>query len=406
MEVSIPVASHAEAMMLFGLRDRNLKLLREAFGVELTGRGTSLRVAGESGPVEKVTAILRRLAERIRQGDGLDPEALERLLRAQMAEAGAPPLDEDGRLPAPGGGPLGSAASRLEPPAEAEAAEQDRALAGIASSLEHEVLAATRRGALADVGLGAPSGAPPDRLGATSFDHGASVPLGELRGVARSPGQERYIRSLLANDLVFCIGPAGTGKTYLAVRLAINFLKLGAIKRLILCRPAVEAGEKLGFLPGDYQAKINPYLRPLYDALHDILDYDQVKRYIEREIIEVLPLAFMRGRTLSQSFIILDEGQNTSISQMKMFLTRMGMSSRIVVNGDITQLDLPTGITSGLVHAHSVLRNIPGVAWIELEKMDIVRHPLVRRIVEAYEGKDEDVAPSRRDAPRSRDRAD
>lgn len=206
-----------------------------------------------------------------------------------------------------------------------------------------------------------------------------------VAGLARSSGQGEYVRSVLRNFIVFCIGPAGTGKTFLAVRMAVDALRSGEVRKLILCRPAVEAGEKLGFLPGDFQAKINPYLRPLYDALNEILEYDQVKRYMEREIIEIIPLAYMRGRTLNNAFIILDEGQNTTIAQMKMFLTRMGMHSRIVVNGDITQIDLPPGQPSGLIHAQKIIRGIRGVGWVELRKVDIVRHPLVKRIVEAYE---------------------
>ena len=211
-----------------------------------------------------------------------------------------------------------------------------------------------------------------------------------IRNLARSGGQEKYIESILRNELVFCIGPAGTGKTYLAVRLAVDGLRAGEYQKLILCRPAVEAGEKLGFLPGDFQAKINPYLRPLYDALNDVLGMEQVKRYIEREIIEIIPLAYMRGRTLNNSFIILDEGQNTTVSQMKMFLTRLGMGSKVIANGDVTQFDLPEDQLSGLVHAGSIFRDIPGIGWVELEKMDIVRHPLVKKIVEAYEAATED----------------
>ncbi|MBI4600968.1 MAG: PhoH family protein [Planctomycetes bacterium] len=220
------------------------------------------------------------------------------------------------------------------------------------------------------------------------LEHGAA--LADLRrtchALARSKGQETYVQAILQNEIVFCIGPAGTGKTYLAVHMGVSFLRQGIIRKIILCRPAVEAGERLGFLPGDFQAKIHPYLRPLYDALNDLLDYDQVKRYLEREIIEVIPLAYMRGRTLNSAFIILDEGQNSTIPQMKMFLTRMGMSSRIVVNGDVTQVDLPEGAPSGLIHARKIIREIKGIAWIEMQKMDIVRHPLVRKIVEAYEG--------------------
>ncbi|MCH2363913.1 MAG: PhoH family protein, partial [Planctomycetes bacterium] len=209
-----------------------------------------------------------------------------------------------------------------------------------------------------------------------------------IRNLARSGGQEKYIESILRNEMIFCIGPAGTGKTYLAVRLAIDGLRAGDYQKIILCRPAVEAGEKLGFLPGDFQAKVNPYLQPLYDALNDVLGMEQVKRYIEREIIEIIPLAYMRGRTLTNAFIILDEGQNTTVSQMKMFLTRLGMGSKVISNGDVTQFDLPEDQLSGLVHAGTIVDGIPGIGWVELEKVDIVRHPLVKKIVEAYEKHD------------------
>jgi phosphate starvation-inducible PhoH-like protein len=202
---------------------------------------------------------------------------------------------------------------------------------------------------------------------------------------ARSEGQSRYLRALHQNELVFCVGPAGTGKTYLAVAKAVAALRKGRIKKIVLVRPAVEAGEHLGFLPGDLEAKINPYLRPLLDALHDLMDYDQIRRYMENDLIEIAPLAYMRGRTLNDAMIILDEGQNATVPQMKMFLTRMGQNALIVVTGDITQVDLPSATRSGLADAIDRLANVPGVATVVLDRSDIVRHPLVQAIVNAYE---------------------
>ncbi len=201
----------------------------------------------------------------------------------------------------------------------------------------------------------------------------------------RSDGQNRYLKALRDFELVFCVGPAGTGKTYLAVAMAVSALRRGKIKKIVLVRPAVEAGEHLGFLPGDLEAKINPYLRPLLDALHDLMDYEQIRRYISNDLIEIAPLAYMRGRTLNDAIIILDEGQNATIPQMKMFLTRMGQNARIVVTGDVTQVDLPPSSTSGLADAVDRLRVVPGVGTVFLDKSDIVRHPLVQAIVNAYE---------------------
>ncbi len=201
----------------------------------------------------------------------------------------------------------------------------------------------------------------------------------------RTDGQARYVRAMQDNDLIFCIGPAGTGKTYLAVAMAVNLLRQGEVRRIALVRPAVEAGERLGFLPGDIAAKVNPYLRPLFDALNDMLEPDQVKRYMENDIIEIVPLAFMRGRTLNQAVIILDEGQNTTLPQMKMFLTRMGEGSKIIVTGDVTQVDLPRSAGSGLNDALRRLRGLDRIAMVYLDEHDIVRHPLVQQIVLAYE---------------------
>ncbi|WHY65754.1 PhoH family protein [Neobacillus sp. SuZ13] len=200
-------------------------------------------------------------------------------------------------------------------------------------------------------------------------------------------GQRQYVMAIKKNDLVFGIGPAGTGKTYLAVVMAVNALKNGQVNKIILTRPAVEAGESLGFLPGDLKEKVDPYLRPLYDALHDVLGAEHTQRLMERGTIEIAPLAYMRGRTLDDAFVILDEAQNTTHAQMKMFLTRLGFGSKMVITGDQTQIDLPKGAKSGLVAAEAILKNVNGISFIFLEQTDVVRHPLVGRIIEAYEKK-------------------
>jgi phosphate starvation-inducible protein PhoH and related proteins len=203
----------------------------------------------------------------------------------------------------------------------------------------------------------------------------------------RTTGQAKYVEAMRHNELVMCAGPAGTGKTYLAVAMAVAALRAEQVRKIVLVRPAVEAGESLGFLPGDLQAKINPYLRPLLDALREMMDYDTMKRYREEDVIEIIPLAYMRGRTLNQAFMILDEAQNTTVAQMKMFLTRMGEGSKIVVSGDTTQIDLPAPARSGLIDALARLRGLKSVAAVKLTASDIVRHPLVQRIVEAYDGR-------------------
>ena len=198
-------------------------------------------------------------------------------------------------------------------------------------------------------------------------------------------GQKEYLSAIRGKDLVFGIGPAGTGKTYLAVVMAVLALKNGDVKRIILTRPAVEAGESLGFLPGDLKEKVDPYLRPLYDALHDVLGTEQTARLIERGTIEIAPLAYMRGRTLDDAFVILDEAQNTTQAQMKMFLTRLGFGSKLVITGDTSQIDLPKGIQSGLKAAENILKNVSGISFIHLDQTDVVRHPLVAKIIHAYE---------------------
>ena len=202
---------------------------------------------------------------------------------------------------------------------------------------------------------------------------------------ARTPGQNRYLETANKNDICFAIGPAGTGKTYLAVALAVSALKKGIVNKIVLARPAVEAGESLGFLPGDFREKIDPYLRPLYDSLDDMIPSDKLRNYIEKRTIEIVPLAYMRGRTLNNAFVILDEAQNATDMQMKMFLTRLGANSKAIITGDITQIDLPPKNVSGLVQAKEILQNIDGVGFVYFEKSDVVRHRLVKDIIDAYE---------------------
>ena len=224
-----------------------------------------------------------------------------------------------------------------------------------------------------------------ESLAPDAGEEGESVKV--RRGVVRGRGrnQARYLRAVRTHDVNFGIGPAGTGKTYLAVACAVEALEADRVSRIVLVRPAVEAGERLGFLPGDLQQKVDPYLRPLFDALHDVLGYERTAKLMDRNVIEVAPLAYMRGRTLNDSFIILDEAQNTSVAQMKMFLTRIGFGSTAVVTGDVTQIDLPDGQRSGLCHAADVLRPIRGIAWTWFDSKDVVRHPMVARILDAYE---------------------
>ena len=220
-----------------------------------------------------------------------------------------------------------------------------------------------------------------------AVSHGKEMNIKTKRGMVkpRSPNQAQYINNIVTHDITFGIGPAGTGKTYLAVAAAVDALERQEIRRILLSRPAVEAGEKLGFLPGDLSQKVDPYLRPLYDALFEMLGFERVEKLIERNVIEIAPLAYMRGRTLNDAFIILDEGQNTTVEQMKMFLTRIGFNSKAVITGDITQIDLPRNVKSGLRHSIEVLNGVDGLSFNFFQATDVVRHPVVARIVQAYE---------------------
>ena len=308
-----------EVVALFGSRDENLRILRDAVGVQVTARNGTVTFRGTDEQVEAGLRIFNQMRVEFKAKRSVTPEDVRAMTFVTGVGAGVEP------------GP----AQALE----------------IAGSVKR------------------------------------------LR--SRTEGQTKYIAAIRTNDLVFAIGPAGTGKTYLAVALAVEALRARQVKRLVLVRPAVEAGEKLGFLPGDPQAKVHPFLAPLLDALRDMLDFHQVRTYMENDVVEIAPLAYMRGRTLNESFIILDEGQNTTIPQMKMFLTRMGMGSKIVVTGDLTQADLPLGMTNGLEDAVARLENIPGVGLVRLTHADIVRHSLVQRIVNAYDDKPTNVDQNR-----------
>ena len=313
---------------LCGPLDGHLRSVEEALGVRLVRRGAQLRIEGPRAAAERALALLQALHERAARPIGAQT------LQLALAEArgqGQEPAGASHRASAAGGFEASpTAAAPVDPEA---------------------IVLHTRRS--------------------------------ELSG--RTANQRQYLRQMLASDITFGIGPAGTGKTYLAVACAVDALERQGVQRIVLTRPAVEAGERLGFLPGDLAQKVDPYLRPLYDALYDLMGFDRVQKAFERGQLEIAPLAFMRGRTLNHAFVILDEAQNTTREQMKMFLTRIGFGSRCVVTGDVSQVDLPAGTASGLVEAESVLRDVRGIAFTRFSAADVVRHPLVARIVEAYD---------------------
>ncbi|HYE61615.1 MAG TPA: PhoH family protein [Phycisphaerales bacterium] len=325
MEVSIRVPSGSERVAVLGSAERNLKMIREGLGVGVIAREGSVRISGSK---QAVTAA-RRVIERLTEAASGEPLDRQRVLDLIAEESG----------------------------------ENKKAPRG------WEVAA---------------NGETNDVYHPEEWDGHLNVYSGGKALKPRTPNQEKYLEAIRTNDLVFGIGPAGTGKTYLAVAAAVHLLKTGRVRRVVLARPAVEAGEKLGFLPGDLREKVNPYLRPLFDALNDMMDYSTVARFLQSDVVEVVPLAFMRGRTLNNAVIILDEAQNTTRGQMLMFLTRMGQGSKMIVTGDVTQIDLPDPAESGLVDAARRLNRTRGVGFVQFEKEDVVRHDLVQRVIEAY----------------------
>jgi phosphate starvation-inducible protein PhoH and related proteins len=336
VEATIRVPDGVDVVSVFGPSERHLKMVREALGVQMSARGSTIRISGDRGPVRAAHRVIERIIEAAQRGRALG----RREVLDAIAEASWKSDQDQSSTSGPGDAP---------------------------AILGGDGFESAWTGKL-DV-----------------YSNGRPI-------IPRSKNQQYYLDQMFENDLVFGVGPAGTGKTYLAVAAAIHQLKAGRVKRAILARPAVEAGEKLGFLPGDELAKVSPYLRPLIDALHDMLDYTTIKRFMASDVIEIVPLAFMRGRTLNDAIIILDEAQNTTKGQMQMFLTRMGQRSKMIITGDVTQIDLPRPAESGLIDAARRLRRVRGVSFCALEKVDVVRHDLVQRVIEAYaEDEDPDV---------------
>jgi len=324
MELTIKLPEGAERYGVTGPSERNLKIIREALGVTINARSEALKLSGKSDAVGQAAHVIERLNEAARHDS---PLTRQQLLDAIAAVST----------------PSASVFPNMQP-SNGETSPQH------SGPMQH------------------------------AFD----VYLDGRRVKPMSPGQRVYVESITHNDLTFCIGPAGTGKTYLAVAAAVSMLKRGQVRKLVLVRPAVEAGEKLGFLPGTMQDKVNPYLRPLLDALHDMMPFEQIERFMAVDLIEIVPLAFMRGRTLNDACIICDEAQNTTKSQMLMFLTRLGHGSKMIVTGDTSQIDLDDPRDSGLIDAVRRLRRTRGIAMCTLDGADIVRHSLVQRVVEAY----------------------
>ena len=369
---------NALLQLLLGDHDRHLVRLEQGLGVRLACRGNRIAVSGDPGRVALARSALATLYRRLEEGRPLDSADVDAAIRMS---------DLHGTV-------LEPRRDAIHVPGQMPPHAQGRMAGGRAAGgrRDHDGFPGLPGGTgLGGAGEGDPR-LPFSDLPAIRTRRGAIEP--------RSPGQSGYMEMLASHEMVFGIGPAGTGKTYLAVAQAVAMLQAGRVDRIVLSRPAVEAGERLGFLPGDLKEKIDPYLRPLYDALHDMMPGDQVIRRMASGEIEVAPLAFMRGRTLAHAFVILDEAQNTTVAQMKMFLTRMGSGTRMAINGDLSQIDLPNGVSSGLRDAVETLEGLPGIGFTRFESRDVVRHPLVAAIVDAYDQR----AAAGRDITRNRTR--
>ncbi len=386
MELTISLPEGDERIALVGAAERNLKIIRETLGVAIAARQGNLKISGESDAVGRAASVLEALGEAARRGEGMERQQLLDLIadvnhrRAAVGQVFSLPAQ---RGPGGFGGGVSGGSKQVRHEPHESSRHTSHGPRGAAQHSPGDAIAHDRRPG--DVG-----GHAARPIANLSHEAGLDVYARGRRIAAVTEGQRLYLDAIHQHDLTFCCGPAGTGKTYLAVASAASMLKRGVVRKLVLCRPAVEAGERLGFLPGDLQAKVNPYLRPLLDSLHDMMDYEQIQRFMACDLIEVIPLAFMRGRTLNDACIILDEAQNTTKAQMMMFLTRLGHGSKMIVTGDTTQIDLPEPRDCGLIDAVRRLRRVRGAAMVTLDQADIVRHNLVQRIVEAYDGKSKD----------------